>query len=312
MSKKGILTHGYKSALKSQTQFGESKHKAKIKAKEECLQNNKPYSTIHGIYSTSTLQNYAKICNRFVQWIMENHKNEVRTYADCKKFAAEWLEQKESDGLSAWSLGLYGSALASSFGGVSKHDLGYSFPSRERKNVIRNRNDNLTGEYATARQRNAYTMLKATGCRRREILRLRKEDFRQQLDKDGKETGCLEVYKRGKGGIERWCLVNPLYTDFVKNFLKTATTYPYAGEERLFQKKDIPKYGIHSTRSIYACDLYKHFMELGYESGKIYHCRKELAGYSYDKGVLDEVSFNLQHGKSRNSVVITYLWLMRQ
>lgn len=310
MSKKGILTHGYKSALKSQTRFGESKHKAKINAKEECLQNSKPYEPIHGIYSTTTFKNYDEVCNRFVQWIVENHKNEVKTYADCKKFASEWLEQKEFDGLSAWSLNLYGSALASSFGGISKHDLGYSFPKRERKNIVRNRNDDLTGEYATERQRNAYTMLKATGCRRREILRLRKEDFRQQLDKDGKETGCLEVFKRGKGGIQRWCLVNPLYADFVKEFLKVAETYSYSGEERLFQKNDIPKDGIHSTRAVYACDLYKHFEQHGYASGEIYHCRKELSGYKYDKGILNEVSYNLQH--SRDSVVITYLWLMRQ
>lgn len=310
MSKQGILTHGYKRALQTQTKFGESKHKAKVSAREECRKENKPYSTIHGIYSTTTLKNYDKVCNRFVQWIMKNHRGEVKKYADCQKFASEWLCEKEAEGLSAWSLGLYGSALASSFGGISKNDLGYSFPSRERKNIVRNRNDNLTGEYATERQRKAYIILKATGCRRREALRLRKEDFRQQLDKDGKETGYLEVYKRGKGGIERWCLVNPLYTDFVKDFLKDAKTCQYSGEERIFQKNDFSKSGIHSARSIYACDLYKHFMQHGFASGKIYHCRKELAGYSYDKGVLDEVSYNLQH--SRDDVVITYLWLMRQ
>lgn len=310
MSKKGILTHGYKCALQSQTKFGESKHKAKIKAKEECQKQNKSYSTIHGIYSTTTLKNYDIICGRFVSWIMENHRDEVRKYSDCHQFAAEWLSEKEADGLSAWSLAIYGSALASSFGGISKNDLGYSFPKRERKNIVRNRNDDLSGEYRTKRQRDAYTMLKATGCRRREALRLRKEDFRHQLDKDGKETGYLEVYKRGKGGIERWCLVNPLYTDFVKDFLKDAKTYNYAGEERLFQKNDFTKSGIHSTRSIYACDLYKFFLEHGYASGKLYHCRKELAGYSYDKGILKAVSFCLQH--SRNDIVTNYLWLMRQ
>ncbi len=310
MSKKGMLVHGYKCALKAQTKFGESKHKAKIIAKEECRKESKPYTPIHGIYSTSTLQNYDAVCNRFVQWIMENHRNEVKNYSDCQKFVAEWLQKKEADGLSAWSLNLYGSALASSFGGISKNDLGYSFPMRERKNIVRNRNDDLTGEYATARQRIAYSMLKSTGSRRHELLKLRREDFRQQLDKDGKETGYLEVYKRGKGGIERWCLINPLYTEFVKEFLKTAETYSFAGEERLFQKSDIPKSGIHSTRAIYACDLYKHFEQHGYASKEIYYCRKELAGNFYDKGILDEVSYNLQH--NRNSVVISYLWLMRQ
>lgn len=168
----------------------------------------------------------------------------------------------------------------------------------------------MSGEYATERQRNAYTMLKATGCRRHEILRLRKEDFRQQLDAEGRETGYLEVFKRGKGGIKRWCLVNPRYTGFVKEFLKDAVTYRHADEQRLFKKNDFTKEGIHSTRAIYACDLYRHFEEHGYASGKIYHCRKELAGCFYDKGILKEVSYNLQH--SRENVVITYLWLMRE
>ncbi len=310
MSKKSFLIHGYKCALKKQTHFGESKHQAKMEAREKCQRENKAYETIHGIFSTTTLNNYDKICKRFVEWIMENHRNEVKTYADSMQFAAEWLSKKEGEGLSAWSLNLYGSALASSFGGISKHDLGYSYPARERKNIIRNRNDNLSGHYATRRQRNAHKMLCATGCRRSEMLRLRKEDFRKQVDGDGRETGCLEVYKRGKGGIKRWCLVNPQYTDFVKDFLQNAVTYSHAGEERLFQKNDLPKEGIHSIRSVYACDLYQYFLKNGYASGEIYHCRKELAGYFYDKGILKEVSYNLQH--SRMDIVITYLWAMRE
>lgn len=310
MSKKSFLVHGYKTALNNQTHFGESKHQAKMEAREKCHQENKHYETIHGIYSTDTLKNYNKVCKRFVEWIMETHRNEVKTYADCMPFAAEWLMQKENEGLSAWSLNLYGSALASSFGGISKHDLGFSYPKRERKNIVRNRNDALTEHYCTKRQREAHKMLRATGCRRSELLRLRKEDFRKQVDEDGRETGCLEVFKRGKGGIKRWCLVNPKYNGFVTDFLKNAVTYPYAGEERLFQKNDVPKEGIHSLRSVYACDLYHYFLANGYSTGEIYHCRKELAGHSYDKGILKEVSYNLQH--SRTDVVITYLWVMRE
>lgn len=309
MSKRGKLVYECKISLQSQTHFGESKHKAKITAREAARQKGKAYTTIHGIYSSTTLKNYDKICKRFITWVMENHRNEVKSYKDCLPFAKEWLAEKESNGLSAWSLNLYGSALASSFGGINRHDLGYTFPARERKNIIRNRNDDLSGCYSTKRKRDAYTMLKATGCRRQEMLRLRKEDFRQEI-KDGKETGNMEVFKRGKGGIERWCLVNPVYTEFVQRFLKDAITYSHANEERLFQRNDLPRKGIHSTRSIYACDLYKYFSENGYASGEIYHCRKELSGYSYDKGVLHEVSYHLQH--SRDNIVITYLWLMRE
>lgn len=310
MSKKSVFKHQYKVALHEQTHFGESKHAEKINQKERCRAEGKPYEPIRGIYSTNTLNSYDKICSRFTDWIFAKHRNEVKTYADCKQFAAEWLRENEDKGLSAWSLNIYGSALACSFGGISKNDLGFSFQPRERKNIVRNRNDNLTGEYSTKRQRDAYTILKATGCRRMEALRLRKEDFREQLDKDGVKTGLLEVYKRGKGGIKRWCLVNPRYTDFVKEYLSTAKTHECSGEQRLFLKNDIPKSGIHSTRSVYACDLYHHFEKAGYASGKLYHCRKELKGYTYDKGILHEVSHHLQH--SRDEIVITYLWLMRE
>ncbi|MCH5337997.1 MAG: hypothetical protein J1E03_04385 [Acetatifactor sp.] len=310
MSKKSVFKHQYKAALQNQVRFGQSKHKDKIEAKEKCRRENKPYEAPKGIYSTRTLNNYDSVCEQFTSWVLENHRHEVKSYADCQKFAADWLKAKEEKGLSAWSLHLYGAALAASFGGISKNDLGYTFPARERKNIIRNRNDNLTGEYATKRQRDAYIMLKATGCRRAESLRLRKEDFREQLGKDNNPTGLLEVFKRGKGGVERWCLVNPLYTDFVRDFLAKVKTYSHAGEERLFEKNDVPKGGIHSARAVYACDLYHYYEEHGYASGKIYHCRKELYGATYDKGILKEVSYNLQH--ARNSIVINYLWLMRE
>lgn len=49
-----------------------------------------------------------------------------------------------------------------------------------------------------------------------ELLRLRREDFRERTDCNGNKTGELEVYKRGKGGIERWCLVNPAYNELQK------------------------------------------------------------------------------------------------
>lgn len=307
MSKKSVFIHQYKKALKSQLRLGQSKHDAKIKKREECRRENKPFEPIQGIYATSTLKTYDEICNRFVHFVLLHYKEEVKSYADCLPFAKEWLESKKD--LSAFTLHTYAAALASSFN-VKTHDLGFTLPIRERKNIKRNRNDDLTGNYKTKRQRDAFTMLKATGCRRAEILRLRKEDFRKELDITGNPTGNLEVYKRGKGGIKRWCLVNPSYTDFVTKFLETAKTYVHAEEERLFEKNDIPKNGVHSTRAIYACDLYLYFEKKGYATGKKYHCRKELAGISYDKGILAKVSFNLQH--SRNNVVINYLWLMHE
>lgn len=313
MSKRSVFKHQYKEALKTQSHFGESKHTAKIQERERCRKENLPApKTVRGIYSTKTLNDYSFVCGQYIDWVLINHRKEVKTYADTQQFAAEWLQKKETAGLSAWSLHLYGSALAASYGGINKSELGYSFPARERKNVTRNRNDNMSGEYRTERQRKAYQMLKACGCRRNEALRLRKCDFREQVV-NGEKTGLLEVFKRGKGGIERWCLVNPNYTDFVKDFLATAKFYDYGGEhDRLFEKNDITKNGIHSARAIYAADLYRYFEEQGtYATGRMYHMRKECVGYSYDKGILAEVSYHLQH--SREGIVASaYLYLLRQ
>lgn len=307
MSKKSVFVHQYKQALKRQLRLGQSKHDAKVKKREEFRRENKPYEPIRGIYATGTLKTYDQICNRFVKYVLLHHRDEVKSYADCQPFAKEWLESQ--DKLSAFTLHTYAAALASSFD-VRTHELNFTLPIRERKNIKRNRNDNLSGDYKTKRQRDAYTMLRATGCRRAELLRLRKEDFRRELDDTKNPTGNLEVFKRGKGGIKRWCLVNPKYTEFVTEFLKTAKTYLHAEEERLYEKSDLPTNGIHSTRGMYACDLYLYFEKNNYANGKLYHCRKELAGVSYDKGILEKVSFNLQH--TRNNIVINYLWLMHE
>ena len=133
-------------------------------------------------------------------------------------------------------------------------------------------------------------------------MRLRKEDFRERSD------GNLEVYKRGKGGIERWCLVNPQYSDQVREIVRSAETHNFNGEDRILLKSDLPKSSIHDLRADYARDLYDFFESRGdVATGKIYYCKKEHVGYSYDKGILKEVSENLQH--SRPSVVASnYLW----
>lgn len=155
------------------------------------------------------------------------------------------------------------------------------------------------------------TLAKATGARRMELLRLRREDFRERTDCDGNKTGELEVFKRGKNGIERWCLVDPQYNDFVRELIATAPTYNFNGEDRLLRKADLPaKLPIHDCRSDYACSLYDYYMEHGKATGEIYSCRKDLKGIHYDKGVLAAVSWDLQH--SRDSIVIDYLWKGRE
>lgn len=297
MGKKSNLIHQAHIQLNKQKKFGESKYKAKKEAKSK----GESAKTIRGIYSSTTYNSYMKVCKQFISYIIANHR-EVKKFADCKKYVPEFLHDKEVKGASAWTLSQYGSALASAYN-CRKNDFDFDYPARSRADIKRCRGI-TSSDYRHPEERwdTAKMILKATGCRRTEALRLRKEDFREA------EDGNLEVFKRGKGGIERWCLVNPNYTNEIKEYLKTAETHLVNGEDRLFLKAELPKGSIHDMRADYAKDLYEYFENRGdVATGKIYHCKKDMKGRSFDKGILAAVSYNLQHSRD-NVVVSNYLW----
>lgn len=297
MGKKSNITHQCLKELNKQKKFGESKFEAKQAAKK----SGESAATVRGIYSTNTYNSYVKVCKQFIADTIANHK-EVKTFKDCKKYVTEFLQNKEDAGASAWTLAQYGCALASAYN-CGKNDFNYDYPVRHRANIKRSRGVNSSDyRYPEERWDKAKLILKATGCRRAEALRLRKEDFREGKD------GNLEVFKKGKGGIERWCLVNPKYVEELREFLKNAETYPVNGENRLFLKAQLPQGSIHDMRADYAKDLYQYYEARGdVATGKIYHCKADMIGHSFDKGILAAVSYNLQH--FRNSVVVNnYLW----
>lgn len=301
MGKKSNLTHQYKAALKRQCKFGQSKAAAKQEAREYAKTHNTKYEQPRGIYSTKTLKDYDSSCRYFLSYCLAKHNQDIRSWEDCRQFAEEYIT-----GLirthSAWTVHLYATAIAAGYDMRVKDLLpGLEMPKRERQDIIRGRDMPSRGLEADERYRTSIELLKATGCRRAEALRLRKEDFRENAD------GTMSVYKRGKGGLERWCLVNPKFTDTVKEFLKTQPTYTYNGEERLFRKSDLPKSEIHSYRADYARDLYDYYEGQGYATGKLYHCKKEMKGIVFDKGILEKVSYDLQHGRN-NVIVSSYLW----
>lgn len=302
MGKKSKITHQALNNLQKQTRYGQSKHLAKEQAKEEAKKAGEKVRAIKGIYSTRTYNSYAKVCRQFIQETLKTHP-EVKTFDDCRPYVEEFLESKKDNDASAWTLHQYGSALASAYD-CSKKDFNFEYPERSRASIKRCRNEHSSDyRYPEERWDKAKILLKATGCRRMEALRLRKEDFRERND------GNLEVFKRGKNNIERWCLVNPKYTDEIKDFLREAPTHRIDNEDRLLLKAEIPRGSIHDLRADYAKDLYQYYENRGdVATGEKYYCRKELVGKEYDKGILQEVSYNLQH--SRNNVVISYLWKM--
>ena len=298
MGKKSNLTHQAIKELKKETHIGESKHELKEQAKAK---GENP-AAIRGIYSSATYNSYLKVAKQFVSDTLSNHGKNIRNLSDCKQYVPEFLESRQSNGVSAWTLAQYGSALGSMYH-CSKNDFNFTYPSRNRADIKRCRGENSSDyKYPEEKWNIAKLIIKATGTRRLEALRLRKEDFRTN------EKGEMEVYKRGKNGIERWCLVNPQYQSQLRDYLKSAETHKVDGEDRLLLKAQLPKGSIHDMRADYAKDLYRYLEERGdVATGKIYHCKKDKAGESYDKGILAVISHSLQH--SRNSVVVNnYLW----
>lgn len=304
MSKKSKLMHNYINELKKECRFGESKHKAKQDAREEAARSHQKFKQVRGIYSHRCFHDYKKSLNTYTTWVCKNH-SEVKTMEQAKRYIPEYVDELREKGLSEWTVHSYVYALRSAYH-CEVADLGVELKARSRADVIRNREAEDSAIRNDERYETVVTLAKATGARRMELLRLRKEDFRER---DGKNE--IEVYKRGKNGIERWCLVDPKYNDFIREYINVVPTYSVGGEERLLRKADLPaKLPIHDCRSDYACSLYNYYMEHGKANGEVYSCRKDLKGWHYDKGVLEAVSFDLQH--SRDSIVIDYLWKGRE
>ena len=308
MSRKTNINYQFMKELKKECKFSESRHEAKLKAREEAKQNHENYKQVKGIYSTRTYKDYCESVRIFVNYVIKNH-SEVKDMEGCKKYIPEYIEHCREKGLSEWTVHKYSYALRSAYH-CEIEDLNIVLGERRRADVVRCRDAAESAKRNSEKYQDMITFIKATGCRRAEVLRLRKEDFRERVDSLGNKTGELEVYKQGKNGIRRWTIVNPNYADFVREFVANHSTVNVAGEERLFRKADVPeKMPVHDLRSDYACDLYKYYEEKGFASGNLYHCRRELKGYHYDKAILSKVSYDLQH--SRDNVVIDYLFKMR-
>lgn len=293
MGKKSNLIHQYKKQLNSQCRFSESKHLLKQSNREKAKLSNTPYEQVKGIFSTTTLKNYDDVCAQYVKFLINEHPKEIRSFEDGRKFVSEFLQSKLDGKSSAWTLHMYGTALACAYN-CTKDTFGFTFPLRERKNIIRCRGENGSDFRNTnPRFNDIKDFIRGAGARRQGLLRLTKDDLRQRSD------GLYEIHLREKNNMERWALVLPQYQEHVIKMFNDSKGYNVANEVRLFRKCDIPVSSIHDLRAEYASSLYSYFEEHGYTSGKTYFCRNELYGITYDKGILAAVSINLGHHRLR-------------
>lgn len=299
MGKRSNFRHQYQNALKAQTRYGESKHQAKIDAREKAKEEGVKYEPVRGIFSRTTYNDYCEVCGQFADYVIKHH-GECKNFYDSRKYVEEWLHMKQDKELSAWTLHKYGCALASAFNCQIK-DFDFNFPQRERANVKRCRGENGS-DYRNTNPRfdDIKDFIRGTGARRGGLIKLRTDDIRERSD------GLYEVYLREKNGMERWSIVHPDYQEKVLKMFEDSKGYPVAnGEVRLFRTCDIPTGSIHDLRGEYAKNMYNFFEEHECGNGDLYHCRKELAGVSYDRQIMQLVSEQLGH--HRLDVVVSYL-----
>lgn len=299
MSKKSNFKREYISLLESHNHIGQSKHAAKLEKLKQAKSHDIPYKPVRGIYSSATMKTYRKACEQFSSFLREKHP-ELKRFSDGKPYIAEWLTGLE-DTHSAWTLATYGMALCSAFS-MEKKDIGFQFPKRKRENIVRSRKDYPSYKDSDPKYDDARLFCMATGARRGGIMKVRKGDIRQ------KEDGTYEVFFREKNNMSGWRQVLPEYQDEVLRIFNESRGYKMPnGEVRLFHKSALPD-ELHSYRGIYCCKLYEYYEQNNlYATGEMYHCRGDMKGLTFDKGILRECSKQMFH--SRLDVIVTnYLY----
>lgn len=270
--KKGSLLHQVKTALDEKLAIGESK-----------FEDKKIGATADKIYSWNTYKTYLKHNIYFIQWAKETHQ--IKSLDEGKKYVNEWLEMREKQGLSAYTVKLETSALMKLYN-ISSDEI-YKSNARYRANIQRSRGEKVRDKhFSEEKHKDLVKFCRATGLRRAELQQLRGTDL---IEIDGEPFIC--VSRGAKGGRHRNI---PLV--FEKDFIQALMRSK--GEEKVFEK--VPNGAdIHSYRAEFATRLYKKLARDidSLPKSEKYHCRKDLKGVCYDKKAMLEVSRALGHNR---------------
>lgn len=296
------LTHEVKTAVAQRDKRGQSKHAAKQAARAEAQRTHTSYTQITGLYATSSYATYVKQALTALRWIAEQYG--CKRLDECRPYLPAYYAEMRARGLSAWTIRTRVYALCSVYDADYAALFGIGrLPARHRADIKRGRQISATdARHNTPEQQAVRTIARACGARRGGILGLTAGDL---LARDG----CLYIHLKEKGGKEREAIVLPAYETAVQEIFAAYVGNPKAAEtgskQRLFCHSALPKdMPLHYLRAQYAQDLYRYYEAQGEASGRLYYCRADRKGRSYDKGVLMAVSHNLGH--SRCDVVVSH------
>lgn len=296
------LTHEVKTALAQRDKRGQSKHAAKQAARAEAQRTHTHYTQITGLYATSSYATYVKQALTALRWIAEQYG--CKRLDECRPYLSAYYAEMQARGLSAWTIRTRVYALCSVYDADYAALFGIErLPARHRADIKRGRQMSAAdARHHTPEQEAVRTIARACGARRGGIIGLTAEDL---IARDGR----LYIHLKEKGGKEREAIVLPAYEAAVQEIFTTYARNPKAAEtgskQRLFSRSALPKdMPLHYLRAQYAQDLYRYCEAQGAASGRLYYCRADRKGQSYDKGVLMAVSHNLGH--SRCDVVVSH------
>lgn len=270
--KKGSLTFQLKTLLDSKLAIGTSKHTDKQLG-----------ATSDKIYSWATYKAYLKHGVYFLDWAKANYG--VKTLEQASPFINEWLESRENQNLSAYTVKLEASALAKIYSLPA--DEIYKSKSRLRADIQRSRGEKVRDKHfsATAHQE-LIRFCQATGLRRAELTQLKGTDLIYINSEP-----FIHISRASKGGRPRNIPLK-LDTAFIIDFMVSA------GDNKVFST--VPNGAdIHSYRAEFATNYYNSIARDVSELPKDekYICRKDLKGIVYDRQAMLEVSRALGHNR---------------
>ena len=309
--------------LKSFQAFGESR----LEAKRDGTAREK-------IFSYTTYQTYWKHIKYFLAWLKREHP-ECTTLKKAKKYGKEWLQFRQDQGISAWTVATEAAALCKLYQ-MERDDPDRFQPPKRRREAIRHSQVETVRDkhFSATNNDELIRFARGTGPRYSALERLEGRDLwtKEQM---AQALTCLERstaltgeeqklfiqlkealnyfpdqeyfvhYRKDKGGRSRFApIIGPDRERIVERFRNT----PHKGKvwQHINRNADI-----HSYRADYATALYKLYArnieEIPYDrvnrgsgkqyQGDVYACRKDETGRKLDRLAMEKCSKALGHNR---------------
>ena len=245
------LQQQIKTNLNSKMRIGESRHFAKNQVREQLQRENhdKGISAtdirVDTIHSINTRKIYEEHCNHFIEYcIKEKGVNKYASLNKVEKYAKDYLQYREEQGLSLYTLKAEKAAL----GKLYSHEIDYKFQqSRTIDKITRSRTveNQMDKHFSEERNKDLVNVARGTGGRREDVAKLTPQNFFTD------SKGNLWVsFEQSKGGRDRVAPVLPQYQKEIEKFIAQKDR-----NEKLFDKVHSAA-DIHSYRREYAQNLY--------------------------------------------------------